>query len=98
MKNLKTYNQWLITEKNKAVEYFREHPEALSSIARDLGIQPHHKHEFKPSRAVDPSGSADAVAYTKINKAARMKLMKIGGEVGEMKVKRVHSSDVHIDI
>jgi len=85
MKNLRTYETWLLLEKNKTVEYFEKHPEALSSIARDLGIQPHHKHEFKPSRAVDPSGSADAVAYTKINKAAKMKLMKIGGEVGEMK-------------
>lgn len=86
MKNLSTYEQWLITESNKTVEYFRQNPGALSNFAGTL--QPHHKHaDYDPKKS--PSWSNEEFEATeKIQKIARMKLFKIGGETGELQAER----------
>ena len=86
MKNLNTYESWLITEKNKAVEYFREHPEELSKYAS--GIQPHYKHDFKPAQAISGHNDPEWPAREKIMKVARLKLMKSGSDTGEFEVGR----------
>jgi hypothetical protein len=85
MRNLNTYEQWL-NESNKAVEYFRAHPEELSKYAN--GIQPHHKQEYKVDQAISGYSDPEWPAKEKIFKAARMKLTKIGGEVIAFEVGR----------
>ena len=45
MKNILNYEDWLILERNKTVEYFRNNPQALSS--HSSGVTP-HKEDWKP--------------------------------------------------
>ena len=84
MRNLNTYEQWL-NESNKAVEYFRAHPDELSKYAS--GIQPHHKQNYKVGQNSSYS-DPEWPAKEKIYKASRMKLSKIGGEVIAFEVGR----------
>lgn len=79
MRNLNTYEQWLLNEDNKAVEYFRAHPEELSKFAS--GIQPHHKQDYKVDREMSNHSDPEWPAKEKIYRASRMKLSKIGGDV-----------------
>ena len=60
MRNLKSYEDWLILEKNRAVEFFTQHPELLKSKFSD--IDP-HKNAWNPrSSGIDlssPYGAAE---------------------------------------
>lgn len=85
MRNLNSYEQWLL-ESNKAVEYFRAHPEELSKYAN--GIRPHHKQDYKVDRVMTNFSDPEWPAKEKIYKASRMKLVKIGGEVIAFEVGR----------
>jgi hypothetical protein len=85
MINLNSYEQWLL-ESNKAVEYFRAHPEELSKYAK--GISPHHKQNYKVDRVMTNFSDPEWPAKEKIYKASRMKLVKIGGEVIAFEVGR----------
>jgi len=79
MINLNTYEQWLLNESNKAVEYFRAHPEELSKFSN--GIQPHHKQNYKVDQEMSNFSDPEWPAKEKIYRASRMKLSKIGGDV-----------------
>jgi hypothetical protein len=67
MKNLLTYENWKLNEANKAVEFFRDHPELLSKHAS--GISP-HKTDWKPE--IDSS-----IESERANKAKDIFLNKI---------------------
>lgn len=86
MRNLNTYERWLLNEGNKAVEYFRAHPEELSKYAS--GISPHHKQDYKVDQEMSNHSDPEWPAKEKIYKASRMKLSKIGGEVIAFEVGR----------
>jgi hypothetical protein len=86
MKNLSTYENWLITERNRTVQYFREHPEELSKFAD--GIQPHHKQDFNAQQAISGYNDPQWEVREKILKVAKIKLMKMGSETGGFEIGR----------
>ena len=85
MRNLKSYEDWLILEKNRAVEFFTQHPELLKSKFSD--IDP-HKNAWNPrSSGIDlssPYGAAEEM-YPYLSKALQSLLKLNGGN--DIKVK-----------
>ena len=71
MRNLNTYEQWQILEKNKTVQYFQEHPELLQ---QQFYSTPSHKNEWKPTLK-DSSISSKEIQSVK--KKTYEKLIKI---------------------
>jgi hypothetical protein len=69
---LPTYEGFLLLEKNKTVEFFRQNPELLSNFSS--GIDPHSKEEWDPQPEKDRNlerrrmSAAVKVAHQKLNK------------------------------
>lgn len=88
MRNLKSYDEWLILEKNRAVEFFTQHPELLKP--KFSNIDP-HKNEWNPrSAGIDMSSSygASEEMYPYLEKAYQSLLKLNGGNDIEVKGSR----------
>jgi hypothetical protein len=70
MRNLNTYEQWQILEKNKTVQYFQEHPELLQ---QQFYSTPSHKNEWNP----DQTGNESSRQITAVKKKSYDKLIKL---------------------
>ena len=87
------YQQFLLLEKNRTVEFFRKNPELLSSFAKDANVHSHPKVEWTPSRLGTSIWSEDIGTYVdendlvlkKIKNDLRKKLNNLKGSDSEKK-------------
>ena len=77
MRNLNTYEQWQILEKNKTVQYFQEHPELLQ---QQFYSTPSHKNEWDPKQTGNLPQN-DGKEVNKAKKQAYEALIKLSGGV-----------------
>lgn len=77
MRNLITYEKYLILERNKAVEFFQENPQLLSSFSK--GIEKHAKSEWNPKKNGIIDKTIEDQREDKAKKVLSQRLSKIDG-------------------
>jgi hypothetical protein len=77
MKNLLTYENFLLLEKNKTVQFFKDNPQLLSSFSK--GIQSHSKAKWDPKRFNSIDRDKELERESNAKSILRKKLEKIDG-------------------
>jgi hypothetical protein len=81
MRNLPTYDQFLLLEKSRTVQFFRDNPELLSNYAQ--GIEAHSKAEWDPKRVGSIDRQKEDLQEAKAKAQFRKKLERLD-EVTEL--------------
>lgn len=77
MKNLLSYDRFILLEKSRTVEFFRQHPEMLSSYSK--GIDAHSKAEWDPKRVGAIDRSVEDERKTKVFSQLKKKIERFDG-------------------